>query len=348
MKPYLSVIVPVYKAEAFLKRCVDSILRQDIKDMEVLLVNDGSPDRCPEICDAYAAADARVRVIHKENGGSVSARKAGVGEARGEYVAFADSDDWMEDGMYRTLYELSQNSRADILITGYFYDRDGDRKEVPVRAEEGLYEGDRLEELRERMIYDGTFYESAVSPALWNKWYRRELIRKNLEPVDERITWGDDMACTYPCMMDAESVYIYKAQCFYHYCYHAASMTETVDAQYFRKFQYLYEYLDGYAQARGGKVLAGQLKYHKLFTTIYGLADMVRAPKDFLGGGGMRRLKEAFGNEDIARNMEGVDVEALCVPFPNRQIYSAFLKKRGRLLFVLLWLLRVRNRIQKV
>ncbi len=93
MKPLVSIIVPVYGTEAWLEQCVDSILRQTWRNLEIILVDDGSPDRCPEICDAYAEKDERVRVMHRQNAGVSAARNAGLDAAGGEYIAFADSDD---------------------------------------------------------------------------------------------------------------------------------------------------------------------------------------------------------------------------------------------------------------
>ena len=121
--PKISVIVPVYKAEAYLHRCVDSILAQTFQDFEVLLIDDGSPDRSGEICDEYARKDKRVRVFHKENGGVSSARNMGLDNARGEYVCFVDSDDWLDEEMFAIICSFFlSNKQIDILFWGFQYD----------------------------------------------------------------------------------------------------------------------------------------------------------------------------------------------------------------------------------
>lgn len=102
--PKISVIVPIYNVEKYLNRCVDSILKQTFTDFECILVDDGSPDKCPKICDEYAKKDMRIRVIHKENGGLSDARNAGIDAAQGEYLGFVDSDDWIHPQMYEILY----------------------------------------------------------------------------------------------------------------------------------------------------------------------------------------------------------------------------------------------------
>lgn len=117
-QPLITVIVPVYKAEDYLERCVSSICGQTYTNLEIILVDDGSPDRCGEICDALAKQDARIRVIHKENGGQSSARNRGLDEMRGEYVAFVDSDDWIESNMYESLYKSAVENNAQIAACG--------------------------------------------------------------------------------------------------------------------------------------------------------------------------------------------------------------------------------------
>ena len=115
----ISVIVPVYKAETFLNRCVDSILSQTLPDFELILVDDGSPDNSGAICDDYAKADSRVQVIHQENGGAASARNAGLDRAKGEWIAFVDSDDWIDQDYFRLLYESAVEHHADVVACRY-------------------------------------------------------------------------------------------------------------------------------------------------------------------------------------------------------------------------------------
>lgn len=114
--PCISIIVAVYKAEAYLHRCVDSLLSQTFTDFEVLLIDDGSPDHSGKICDEYAAKDSRVQVIHKENGGVSSARQCGIDNAHGEYTIHADPDDWVEPNMLEELYKKAKEEKADMVI----------------------------------------------------------------------------------------------------------------------------------------------------------------------------------------------------------------------------------------
>lgn len=120
--PKISIIVPVYKAEKYLNRCVDSILAQTFTDFELLLIDDGSPDRSGEICDEYAKKDSRIRVIHKENGGVSSARQRGLDESIGEYTIHADPDDWVEPTMLEELYNKAKEEDADMVICDFIYE----------------------------------------------------------------------------------------------------------------------------------------------------------------------------------------------------------------------------------
>ena len=122
--PLISVIVPVYKAEAYLEKSVKSIINQTYKNLEIILVDDGSPDRCGEMCDEFAKKDSRIRVIHKANGGQSSARNAALDIMAGDYVGFVDSDDWIEPNMYEHLYNLILKNNAQISVCGLQCDYD--------------------------------------------------------------------------------------------------------------------------------------------------------------------------------------------------------------------------------
>lgn len=119
MKPKVSIIVPIYRVEKYLNTCVDSLLNQNLQDIEIILVDDGSPDKSGEIADTYAQKEKRVKVIHQSNSGLGPARNTGIKAATGEYIGFVDSDDWVKPGMYETLYETAVKENADIVVSGH-------------------------------------------------------------------------------------------------------------------------------------------------------------------------------------------------------------------------------------
>jgi glycosyltransferase involved in cell wall biosynthesis len=183
----ISIIVPIYKVEEYLARCVDSVLAQTFRDFELILVDDGSPDGCPGICDAYAAGDPRIRVVHKENGGLSDARNAGLSVAKGDLIAFIDSDDWVAPDFLRAMYDTLTRERADI-VECRVVKTDGSEEHVAGAiggaggagpADAGAREAgappvpqafDTESALRE-LIYDGVFHQT-----VWNKLYRREVL----------------------------------------------------------------------------------------------------------------------------------------------------------------------------
>ena len=164
-KPLLSIIVPVYDVENYLQKCIDSILAQTFTDFELILVEDGSPDGCPALCDAAAAKDARIRVLHQKNGGLSAARNAGLDAARGAWIGFVDSDDYIAPEMYETLYKAVQSTGADLALCDY---AEVDEAGVPcqsmhVRLGKKDFTGREL-------LKNAT--DSMIQPA-WNKLYRR-------------------------------------------------------------------------------------------------------------------------------------------------------------------------------
>ncbi len=167
-KPLISVILPIYNVERQLERCLDSLLSQTYGNLDIVAVDDGSPDRCGKICDKYAKKDSRVRVIHRENGGVSAARNSGVAAALGEYIAFVDPDDYVERDFIEFLYNLLTQNDADISACGavevYF-----SGKTAPQTQDTALHVMDAHEAL-ERMCYNDGFYVT-----LWDKLYKREL-----------------------------------------------------------------------------------------------------------------------------------------------------------------------------
>lgn len=166
----ISAIVPIYKVEEYLERCVSSIINQSFREFELILVNDGSPDRCGEICDAYAAKDDRIKVIHKENGGLSDARNAGLKISQGEFIVFIDSDDWITESFFEKMLFVQSMTNADIVECGIIRtDCFTAKKEIEEITLE-YREYHTLEAFR-LLIQDNVFHQY-----VWNKMYRRTVI----------------------------------------------------------------------------------------------------------------------------------------------------------------------------
>lgn len=219
--PVISVIVPVYKVEKYLERCVSSIASQTYRELEIILVDDGSPDRCPAICDAWADRDSRIRVIHKPNGGLSDARNAGMEAATGELMGFIDSDDWIEPRMYELLVCQMQEMQADLAACGVVMDWED---ETPSRRM--TPEGDRV--LTREEALRAIIAEDVLKQPVWYKLYRTEQIRGIRFPVGK---YHEDVFWSYRAIAKAGRIAVCGDPC-YHYIQRAGSI---MGAGYSRK-----------------------------------------------------------------------------------------------------------------
>lgn len=217
-KVELSVIVPVYNAEKYIERCLQSILNQTYSVGEVICVNDGSTDSSLEILKDFQERDGRIKIVHKKNGGLVSAKKTGLLNANGKYVAFVDADDWIERDMYKELMNLLLKSDADIVTSGCMRDYGNYCVTEPENIAPGIYDGEKLaKDLLGNMISTDHFFESNISMHHWNKIYRYDLFFKWQLSIDDSVNAGDDAGCVYPCLLNASRVAVIGKN-YYHYC----------------------------------------------------------------------------------------------------------------------------------
>ena len=210
MNPAVSIIVPVYNAETALRRCIESILHQSCADFELLLVDDGSKDDSGAICDEYAAKDSRIRVFHKENGGVSAARNLALDVARGKYLQFLDSDDWVVPDATHLLLRAAEEHGADLVISD-FYRVVGERVSV-----KGDIEEDRVlsrEEYAEHMMANPADFYYGV---LWNKLYRRDIVQDHRIRMDEEISWCEDFLFNLEYIRFARRFYALNVPLYYY------------------------------------------------------------------------------------------------------------------------------------
>lgn len=242
----ISIIVPIYGVEKYLAQCIESIISQTYRNLEIILVNDGSNDNCGSICDYYASHDERIKVIHKPNGGLVSARKAGMQIAKGEFIGFVDGDDWIESQMYKDLMHYAVEYNVDIVAAGHKEELDGKVVEVLYNnLPSGYYSKDDLvSDLYPKMLYTGVFSQFGVFSYLWNKIFRRDVIFDSQMDVDDRIFMAEDAACTYPTLLIANSVYITDSS-YYRYRQRVDSMVKArdIDKSELDRYNFLYKHL---------------------------------------------------------------------------------------------------------
>lgn len=234
----ISLIVPVYNAEAYLKRCVDSLLAQTYDNLEIILIDDGSVDQSGKLCDAYGQQSKMIKVVHKKNGGLVSAWKEGVKESTGEYFCFVDSDDWVDAAMVSEMAEYLTGNKREIISSDYVIERDGGSSQ---KVYQGLPPG----------VYDAESLKDQVVPRLLGnerrlvclsrcmKLISRELIISNCKYSDPAIRMGEDVTVMFPALIDCERLVVMDRKTFYHYFYADSSMVHQYNSGLYEDIQLL-------------------------------------------------------------------------------------------------------------
>lgn len=224
----LSVIVAVYNVESYLDRCIGSIAGQSYANMEIILVDDGSTDGSAAMCDAWAERDSRIKVIHKKNGGAGYARNSGLDEATGDYVAFVDSDDWLEPGMYARLMDEAVTNDMDCVYCGF-------RQQLPslesvdvIEMGNVKYTAEDMPKLARRFIMD--FGGNQLNFGIWHGIFRRELI--DFRFVSEREYMSEDMVFTLMFLRNCRS-FSYIPEALYNYMFNAGSLSRNYNEHTF-------------------------------------------------------------------------------------------------------------------
>lgn len=240
---FISVIVTVFNNADYIDQCLDSIIEQSYKNIEIIIIDDGSNDGSAKICDLYASRDKRIKVFHIKNNGVVNARKVGIEKAKGQYVSIIDGDDWLETNMLEKLYKYIQKYDADISMCARIEETQYSSKLVCHGFEEGFYNKiSLLEEIYPNMIVNKDFFSWGIFPSYWDKLFKTDLLKPYVNGVKDTIPMGNDAAGVYPCLLNANSIYISR-EGLYHYRQHSSSIVrKKIDAEYLRNgFKQLYE-----------------------------------------------------------------------------------------------------------
>ena len=217
MADVISIIIPVYNASEYLHRCLESVINQTYRRLEIIAVDDGSTDDSAKICEAYGKQDDRITIIRQENGGLVSARKAGLQAARGAYIGFVDADDFIEADMFEKLYWGIKESRADMVHSGMIVDGKktcADRREIV-----DFTVTDRAEYLNRNIFQTQTIFF-----ALWSKLFVAPLVKEAYMKLPDEQSYGEDLLCLCNCMLKCRRLYLYP-DAFYHYRVQQGSMS---------------------------------------------------------------------------------------------------------------------------
>lgn len=225
----VSVIVPIYQIEDYITRCVESIISQSYTNLQIILVDDGSTDSCPIICDEFAKRDERITVIHKENGGLVTARKAGISRATGYYTIFVDGDDYIERNFCANLVDIIKRTQVDFVHGGYVQlDKNEKLVVAPQRDEiiNRLTENEKIDFLKNR-IFDTTS-DNRITASIWSKIYKTELIKKCYSKIPDTQSMGEDLI-TLCCLVFECDSFAISTICGYQYVISDSSMTRSIN-----------------------------------------------------------------------------------------------------------------------
>lgn len=229
----VSVIVPAYNSELFIRECIESIIASTLKTIEIILVDDGSTDKTAAICEEYAQKVECVSVLHQTNQGQNHARLTGLSAAQGNYIGFVDSDDWIDPAMYQILWQKASDLDLDMVCCGCIYEKDGDREIRYNRLDEGVYEKEQI--MRDVIPYAlacGSDYGCSriIEPHLCDKLFKRELILHELQKSEKGILWGEDAFVTFRCIVEADKLAV-VSWAPYHYRIHNHSISREVDTR---------------------------------------------------------------------------------------------------------------------
>ncbi len=321
----LSIIVPVYNVELYLRRCVNSILNQTVAGPEIILVDDGSTDSSGAICDVYAKEHANIRVHHKQNGGLTSAWKAGLELATGQYVGFVDSDDWIDPDMYERMLTLAEREDADVTVCGLVFDFEDPK--IPKRNEisnfgKEVYDRTELEALFPTLINDGYFFGRTLQPARVTKLFRTELLRKNVQFCDDKVAVGEDLQITFPVLLDTRKLCVLQEFYPYHYWINQKSITGKYDSTYFEKVKLLSRRLQEISDAKG----------------VYDFTPQIR--NDFLSMAVLAVKNEIYRNYRARRRTVVANVRRICEDeMVQEALKTHTMDKLSRSIRLYLWLM---------
>lgn len=235
-KALISIIIPVYKVEIYLEKCIQSVINQTYENLQIILVDDGSPDNCGKICDEYAQKDHRIEVIHKSNGGLSDARNKGLEIAKGEYIGFIDSDDYIESDMYEVLYNLLKQYNADVSICNFYTVSQG---KISIKnADNGINEYNRIEILKEILL------DKNIQSYAWNKLYKKELFDEIKYPIGKKY---EDIGTTFYLLEKCNKVVV-TGKSEYYYINRQDSIvnnvTESTITDYIELIMQRYDYIE--------------------------------------------------------------------------------------------------------
>lgn len=334
--PLISIIVPVYNKEAYLRECVDSILEQTYRRTEVILVDDESTDKSGRICDEFGQADGRVRVIHQKNGGPTAACVAGMEAASGGYYMFVDSDDYLEPETLAEMADRLAGVPGEIVCCDHLVEKQRGTERVKNGVAPGIYEGEQLrEQIKARLIGE----EKKVIPlSRCMKLCEKSLFAGNEAYYDYSLRFGDDTNLMYPALLESSRVVIMKDAFYYHYRYVEDSLVHGYDEGLSAGVDRLMAAVKRTAEEKKAPDAAAAVAREHCYMLLYVMKNELRAPgKDY-----RKRIQTIFGEEKVRAMVQNTPIAV--TERSNQLLYLGMIYPGGVLLRVLRLILRVYDR----
>lgn len=342
--PKVSIIVPIYNVEKYLARCMHSLLNQTLKEIEIIMVDDGSPDNCPQICDEYASKDNRVKVIHKKNAGLGFARNSGLEIASGEYVAFVDSDDFVEKTMYEELYNVITAYNSDAIICSF----NKVYKEMITPLPIGGM-GETIKKICAKKEYIPNVIGCSSSNARDYLYsysacivlYNNHLIKKyNLRFESERVFVSEDILFNLDYMSKANKIVLYPHP-LYNYCYNENSLTTKYNPQRFKREVCLYKEIQRRIQTYHIDLphdIVYRIERLLLYKACYSICDTIKSTT-FVKA--VSEIKKICTNKILEEVLAHYPIKELPI---TKQIFYILVKKHMPICLVLLYKLKRLNK----
>lgn len=336
----LSVIVPVYNTADYLEFCVNSILAQQYQNLDIILVDDGSTDGSDKLCDLLAKKDKRIRVVHQQNGGLMSARGTGVNNARADFVTFVDSDDWIEPDMYQIMLGAIEANSADVVTSGFIQDECGAKRFDSLKS--GVYENEKLSELRGRMMFDASFNTSGVIMSVCNKIFRKSIIQPYLEKMNDGVVLWQDIIYTYAPMINARKIVILH-EAFYHYRSTNNSMSRKRTDDIFERTELTLNVADKLYKSFSKSIYSAytDLAFHIFYAFLCDAFDEKGRTKD-----DVKRAISKVSNSAIVLNGYSI-VECNLRPKVKKRVFKAMVDKKEGKVYSYLAIASLRRKISK-
>ena len=307
-QPLISIIIPVYNVEQYLDECMESVLNQTYRNLEIILVDDGSKDGSPAMCDKYAAKDKRVQVLHKKNGGPMSACIAGVETARGEYLAFMDSDDWVDLHMIEELVKETTGNAKEMICSNYVIEKTNQSIKVKQSMKPGVYDRAAIEEKLFPHLLGNE--ERRIHGSRCMKLISKGLIQENLRFADLKVSMGEDLYLIILAILDAKRIVVVEEGYYYHYRFLESSLVHRYKPHMYQEIGSLYQQLQRAIEHKVGKeaqkkMFLEELRKEYIFLFFFVLKNELRGP----GKNCVSRIRAYVEEAKKSKALENIPVE---------------------------------------